>query len=40
MAHPSDLAPALIALNATVVIAARDGEREVSLRICSCNQII
>jgi len=31
MAHPSDLAPALIALNATVVIAARDGEREVSL---------
>jgi xanthine dehydrogenase YagS FAD-binding subunit len=32
MAHPSDMAPALVALNAKVVIAGSDGKREIPLQ--------
>jgi xanthine dehydrogenase YagS FAD-binding subunit len=32
MAHPSDLAPALVALKAKAIIARSDGEKEVSLQ--------
>jgi xanthine dehydrogenase YagS FAD-binding subunit len=32
MAHPSDMAPALVALKATAVIAGVDGERKIPLR--------
>jgi len=34
MAHPSDMAPVLVALKARAIIASSDGEREVSLEDC------